>query len=152
MSYDEFLKTMENVFTSLLFALHDLHWLVQIIEQLQQPSTSSAKTAAIAQVSTASGSVSTGFVKTSDIKASVERELLYMAIDLAHTRCGKVLGMRADLSAQLNCKDFVKLVNLTLKFIQTCENMSSRPCISLRSVISTQVRSLRTILHCLDVS
>lgn len=77
-----------------------------------------------------------------ELRATVKKEsadIVFAAADLAHVRCGKLIGYRSDQNAILNPTDFYRLSRVMRMFIQQCETYCGRTCFGLRGTVLSQV-------------
>jgi vacuolar protein sorting-associated protein 54 len=82
-----------------------------------------------------SESVSPADQSTSEIK-----EILVSACELANARAAKVLVARTPQHADLSLEEFVAVFEQAWTFVVACEAISGRMIVSLRGVITSQVR------------
>lgn len=66
-------------------------------------------------------------------------DILFACSDLSHVRCGKLLTLRGEQTTQLNFKDFLKLFEVSWKFVVISEWICQRTCIGLKGTLMTQV-------------
>lgn len=74
-------------------------------------------------------------------------EIVFAIADLAHVRCAKLVGVRADQNAQLNPTDFYRLFGVTWKFVVEGEGLCGRTCYGLRGTITSQAKSFLSHFH-----
>ncbi|RUS32349.1 hypothetical protein BC938DRAFT_475645 [Jimgerdemannia flammicorona] len=74
-------------------------------------------------------------------------EIVFAVADLAHVRCAKLVGVRADQNAQLNPTDFYRLFGVTWKFVVEGEGLCGRTCYGLRGTIMSQAKSFLNHFH-----
>ncbi|KAI7865685.1 hypothetical protein BDF14DRAFT_1744092 [Spinellus fusiger] len=96
------------------------------------------------------------FIEDSDLETvqhqlqEVRKELaqsVYAAADLAHVRCGKLVGYRSDQNALLNPTDFYRLSSVLRHFIQRSEKLCSRTCFGLRGTVVSQQKAFVEHFH-----
>lgn len=75
-------------------------------------------------------------------------EVVYTISDLAHVRCGKLIGFRGDQNALLNTIDFYRLSHVIKTFIQKSELLCGRPCFGLRGTVLSQVNLSLSLSLC----
>jgi hypothetical protein len=69
-------------------------------------------------------------------------ELLYSVCELAHTKCARLLKLRADANARMGIPDFVQFFEVTQTFINNSEKLCGKQCYGLRPVPLSQVKWL----------
>ncbi|KAI8078750.1 Vps54-like protein-domain-containing protein [Halteromyces radiatus] len=74
-------------------------------------------------------------------------EVVYTVSDLAHVRCGKLIGFRGDQNALLNPTDFYRLSNVLKTFIRQSEMYCGRPCFGLRGTVLSQQKAFVDHFH-----
>ncbi|KAI8979697.1 Vps54-like protein-domain-containing protein [Mycotypha africana] len=74
-------------------------------------------------------------------------DIVYSATDLAHARCGKLMGFRSDQNALLNSKDFYRLSYVVRSFISQSEVFCGRTCYGLRGNIASQEKAFMEHFH-----
>ncbi|KAJ1567300.1 hypothetical protein HK405_006444 [Cladochytrium tenue] len=74
-------------------------------------------------------------------------EVLRAASDLANARCAKLLAVRSDQNAQLNAKDFYRLLGATREFILGIETLSGHHAINLKAAMQSQARAYLAHFH-----
>ncbi|KAI8336713.1 Vps54-like protein-domain-containing protein [Chlamydoabsidia padenii] len=74
-------------------------------------------------------------------------EVVYTISDLAHVRCGKLIGFRGDQNALLNTIDFYRLSHVIKSFIQQSETLCGRPCFGLRGTVLSQQKAFIDHFH-----
>ncbi|OBZ90518.1 Vacuolar protein sorting-associated protein 54 [Choanephora cucurbitarum] len=74
-------------------------------------------------------------------------DILFSVADLAHVRCGKLIGFRNDQNALLNPTDFYRFSNVIRTFVVQCESMCKRTCFGLRGTMTTQQKAFIEHFH-----
>ncbi|KAF8935403.1 ribosomal 40S subunit protein S1B [Dissophora ornata] len=74
-------------------------------------------------------------------------EILFAVADLAHSRCAKLMGMRAEQSAKLLPAELYRLLKLTWSFVLQSELLSGYMCYGLRTAILTQSKAFLLQFH-----
>ena len=70
---------------------------------------------------------------------SESSDVLLAVSDLSNARSAKLIGVRADQNAQLNPKDFYRLLSATREFINGSENITGHHCFGLKGAMLSQV-------------
>ncbi|KAI8993638.1 Vps54-like protein-domain-containing protein [Pilobolus umbonatus] len=86
----------------------------------------------------------------SELKATITKEsadILFSAADLAHVRCGKLIGFRSDSNSLLNPTDFYRFSGIVRTFIVQCEMYCGRTCFGLRGNILSQQKAFLDHFH-----
>lgn len=74
-------------------------------------------------------------------------DIVFSAADLAHVRCGKLMGFRSELNALLNPTDFYRLSSVIRTFILQCEVFCGRTCFGLRGTVLSQQKAFVDHFH-----
>lgn len=74
-------------------------------------------------------------------------DIVFSAADLAHVRCGKLIGFRSDQNALLNPTDFYRLSSVVRTFILQCEVFCGRTCFGLRGTVTSQQKAFIDHFH-----
>ncbi|CAO3641686.1 unnamed protein product [Cunninghamella blakesleeana] len=74
-------------------------------------------------------------------------DVIYTIADLAHVRCGKLIGFRNDQNALLNPTDFYRLSNVLKVFVNESEIYCGRACYGLRGTILSQQKAFIDHFH-----
>jgi vacuolar protein sorting-associated protein 54 len=74
-------------------------------------------------------------------------DIVFSAADLAHVRCGKLMGFRSDQNALLNPTDFYRLSSVVRTFILQCEVFCGRTCFGLRGTVHSQQKAFVDHFH-----
>lgn len=74
-------------------------------------------------------------------------DIVFSAADLAHVRCGKLMGFRSDQNALLNPTDFYRLSSVVRTFILQCEMFCGRTCFGLRGTVHSQQKAFVDHFH-----
>ncbi|GAA5800869.1 hypothetical protein HPULCUR_006308 [Helicostylum pulchrum] len=74
-------------------------------------------------------------------------DIVFSAADLAHVRCGKLMGFRSDQNALLNPTDFYRLSSVVRTFILQCEVFCGRTCFGLRGTVTSQQKAFVDHFH-----
>jgi vacuolar protein sorting-associated protein 54 len=74
-------------------------------------------------------------------------DIVFSAADLAHVRCGKLIGFRSDQNALLNPTDFYRLSSVVRTFILQCEVFCGRTCFGLRGTVVSQQKAFIEHFH-----
>ncbi|KAI9483215.1 MAG: Vps54-like protein-domain-containing protein [Benjaminiella poitrasii] len=74
-------------------------------------------------------------------------DIVFSAADLAHVRCGKLIGFRSDQNALLNPTDFYRLTSVVRTFIVHCEVLCGRTCFGLRGTVMSQQKAFIEHFH-----
>lgn len=74
-------------------------------------------------------------------------DIVFSAADLAHVRCGKLIGFRSDQNALLNPTDFYRLSSVVRTFILQCEVFCGRTCFGLRGTVASQQKAFIEHFH-----
>ncbi|KAG1059797.1 hypothetical protein G6F42_028178 [Rhizopus arrhizus] len=74
-------------------------------------------------------------------------DIVFSAADLAHVRCGKLIGFRNDQNTLLNPTDFYRLSNVVRTFISQCEMYCGRTCFGLRGTVLSQQKAFVEHFH-----
>lgn len=74
-------------------------------------------------------------------------DIVFSAADLAHVRCGKLMGFRSDQNALLNPTDFYRLSSVVRTFILQCEVFCGRTCFGLRGTVTSQQKAFIDHFH-----
>ena len=72
-------------------------------------------------------------------------DTLASAAELANTLTSRVLSVRTEQNAKLELVEFAELFRETWNFFVRCEVVCRRMIVSLRGVISSQVRQIMTL-------
>ncbi|KAI9025359.1 Vps54-like protein-domain-containing protein [Phycomyces nitens] len=133
MPFDAFFQMLVSLFARLLYSIQRATVYEQVITHLvdtflvdYDPSDKQARTQAVK-------------------KELVES--VHEAADLAHVRCGKMIGFRGDQNALLNPTDFYRLSSVLRHFIQQSERFCARSCFGLRGIVLTQQKAFIDHFH-----
>nr|KAJ3421355.1 hypothetical protein HK105_003773 [Polyrhizophydium stewartii] len=74
-------------------------------------------------------------------------EILGTVSDLAHARCAKLIGVRADQNAQLNTTDFYRLFGATWEFVSASEALCGRISFGLKGNLLSQAKAFISHFH-----
>lgn len=74
-------------------------------------------------------------------------DIVFSAADLAHVRCGKLMGFRSDQNTLLNPTDFYRLSGVVRTFILQCEVFCGRTCFGLRGTVTSQQKAFVDHFH-----
>jgi hypothetical protein len=76
-------------------------------------------------------------------------ELLAASCDLVHSRCAKILSIRAKagLLENVASSEFVSLVRLIEQFVHSCTDVTGRQCPTLRSSLLSQAKQFLETFH-----
>ncbi|KAL7325236.1 hypothetical protein PS15p_207747 [Mucor circinelloides] len=74
-------------------------------------------------------------------------DIVFSAADLAHVRCGKLIGFRNDQNTLLNPTGFYRLSNVVRTFISQCEMYCGRTCFGLRGTVLSQQKAFVEHFH-----
>ncbi len=66
-------------------------------------------------------------------------DTLYSICELAHTKCARLLKLRADVNSKMAMTDFVEFFNVTQMFINDSEKLCGKQCYGLRPAPLAQV-------------
>lgn len=117
-------------------------------EDINMPSSNTSTTASSANAAKASSVFDSNANMTDSTPAAASTyaqmleesaEIVHAISDLAHMRCSKLVGVRAEQNAQLNPKDFYRLFGATWEFVRGGEALNGRPCFGLKSTMLSQV-------------
>ncbi|KAI9359276.1 Vps54-like protein-domain-containing protein [Zopfochytrium polystomum] len=79
--------------------------------------------------------------------AAEANEALQSASDLSNARCAKLFAVRSEQNAQLNAKDFYRLLGATREFISGGETLCGHHGVGLKSAMQSQARAYLTHFH-----
>ncbi|CAO3589754.1 unnamed protein product [Absidia cylindrospora] len=82
-----------------------------------------------------------------ELAKKASNEVVHTISDLAHVRCGKLIGFRSDQHALLNTADFYRLTQLIKSFIHQSETICGRPCFGLRGTVLSQQKAFIDHFH-----
>lgn len=74
-------------------------------------------------------------------------DIVFSAADLAHVRCGKLIGFRNDQNTLLNPTDFYRLFHVVRAFISQCEMYCGRTCFGLGGTVLSQQKAFVEHFH-----
>lgn len=126
MPFSSFFQMLLNIFSTLIEAIRRAsvyHQLIMVIAETQMD----------AEALTALGKESA--------------DIVFSAADLAHVRCGKLMGFRSDQNALLNPTDFYRLSHVVRTFILQCEVFCGRTCFGLRGTVTSQQKAFIEHFH-----
>ncbi|GAN06613.1 vps54-domain-containing protein [Mucor ambiguus] len=127
MPFSSFFQMLLDIFSSLMAAIQRAsvyHQLLLQIVETQYPNTDF-----LIQISKESA------------------DIVFSAADLAHVRCGKLIGFRNDQNTLLNPTDFYRLSSVVRAFISQCEMYCGRTCFGLRGTVLSQQKAFVEHFH-----
>jgi len=74
-------------------------------------------------------------------------EVVSSACDVAHGRWAKLLGVRSNVHARLKLREYCLVHEETQRFMSATEEMSGKPCYSLRGAMQSQNRGFLEGFH-----
>ncbi|KAI8637379.1 Vps54-like protein-domain-containing protein [Parasitella parasitica] len=127
MPFSSFFQMLMEIFATLMEAINQVSIYHQLLMQIIE--TQHSETGILLQLGKESA------------------DIVFSVADLAHVRCGKLIGFRHDQNALLNPTDFYRLSKVVGVFISKCEIFCGRTCFGLRGIVLSQQKAFVEHFH-----